>query len=435
MGCTKCRQEKIIEENKKIEIQNPYTKDNRINIKPTSILDKLNSRIDDNSNVYIYKEVLKEEEIQQLDELIKKIKKNKRLLLLLKRCQSRILGMQLRKKIRFDSLRRSETMSLDKLTKKNLPLRKFQIENFFNENPPLTTNLNIKIIKSNPVIMENKVIYIGEWDTTFFQRYGRGIQIYPDGSYYKGYWENNKAEGKGEFIHATGDKYIGDWHDNKRHGKGIYKSINGTEYEGYWKNDKPHGQGKEIWDNGNIYIGSYSNGKKNGEGRLQMKNGCIYDGNFTDGNMNGRGVYTFTDKRVYEGEFVNNKFEGKGYYTWPNGNKYKGYFKNGKREGFGIFYFSDGRKYRGVWSEGKLEGEFDLYYPTRGKWVKKKMKEKEEEKNTIKSNTNLEKRDEDDNDNDFFNQGHIFDDLELANIEEIKKNEDNKIELNEEEDF
>ena len=84
MGCTKCRQEKIIEENKKNEIQNPYTKDNRINIKPTSILDKLNSRIDDNSNVYIYKEVLKEEEIQQLDELIKKIKKNKRLLLLLK---------------------------------------------------------------------------------------------------------------------------------------------------------------------------------------------------------------------------------------------------------------------------------------------------------------------------------------------------------------
>lgn len=432
MGCTKCRQEKIIEENKKLELVNPYTKDKRITFKSTSILDKLNNQIEHNDNIYTQKEILNEEEIKQLDEMTKLFKKNKRLIFLLKRCQSRILGMQLRKKIRFDNLRRSETMSLDKLIEKDLPLKKFQIENFFSDNPPLLTNQNIQIIKSDPIIMENKVIYIGEWDTNFFQRYGRGIQIYPDGSYYKGYWENNKAEGKGEFIHSKGDKYIGNWHVNKRHGKGIYKSVNGMEYEGYWKNDKQHGQGKEIWDNGNIYIGSYSNGNKNGNGRLQMKNGCIYEGNFTDGKMNGSGVFTFPDKRVYEGEFVNNKFEGKGNYTWPNGNKYKGYFKNDKREGFGIFYFNDGRKYRGVWSEGKLEGEYDLYYPIRGIWVKKKMKE---EKKEIKSNTNKEKREEEENDNDIFNQGHIFDDLDLANIGEIKKSEDNKIELIEEDEF
>lgn len=433
MGCTKCRQEKIIEENKKIEIVNPYTKDNRIILKPASILDKLNNQVE-HTRIYIPKEILQEDELKQLDELSKKIKNNKRLFFLLKRCQSRILGMQLRKKVRFDNLRRSETMSLDKLTKKDLPLRKFQIENFFSENPPLITNQEIKIIKSEPIIMENKVIYIGEWDINFFQRYGRGIQIYPDGSYYKGYWENDKAEGKGEFIHASGDKYIGNWHDNKRDGNGIYRAINGMEYEGYWKNDKPHGQGKEIWDNGNIYIGSYENGKKSGNGRLQMKNGCVYEGNFADGNMNGRGVFTYTDKRVYEGEFVNNKFEGKGNYTWPNGNKYKGYFKNNKRDGFGIFYFNDGRKYRGVWCEGKLEGEYDMYYPIRDKWIKKKAKEKESGKNMAKPNLNPEKREEED-DNDIFNQGHIFTDHDLANIEEIKKSEDNKIELNDEEEF
>ena len=60
------------------------------------------------------------------------------------------------------------------------------------DNPPKITESNIKIIKSEPVIFQNNIIYIGEWDTNFFQRYGRGIQFYPDGSYYKGYWENDK---------------------------------------------------------------------------------------------------------------------------------------------------------------------------------------------------------------------------------------------------
>ena len=146
MGCTKCRQEKIIEENKKLELVNPYKKDKRIIFKTTSILDKLNNQVEHNDNVYIQKEILNEEEIKQLDEMTKKFKKNKRLIFILKRCQSRIIGMQLRKKIRFNNLRRSETMSLDKLIEKDIPLKKFQIENFFSDNPPLITNQNIQII-------------------------------------------------------------------------------------------------------------------------------------------------------------------------------------------------------------------------------------------------------------------------------------------------
>ena len=431
MGCAKCQHENISLENKKNELINPSINYNTTNFKPTSILDTLNNRMDYN-NVYHKKKILQEEDLKQLNEMTKKIKANKKLLNLLKRCQSRILGMQLRKKVRFENLRRSETINMDTLMQKDIPLRRDQIENFFIETPPLITNQELKIIKSDPIIMENKIIYIGEWDCNFFQRYGRGIQIYPDGSYYKGYWENNKAEGKGEFIHATGDRYNGYWHENKRHGKGIYKSKNGMEYEGYWKNDKPDGQGKEIWDNGNIYIGSYSKGEKNGEGRLQMKNGCIYEGNFTNGKMNGKGIYTFTDKRIYEGDFVNNTFEGKGNYSWPNGNKYKGNFKNDKREGFGIFCFNDGRKFRGIWNGGKLEGEYDIYYPDRNKWVKRKVKDKEEEhKKPKKPNVILEKQDEE----DIFNQGHIYEGLDSLNLDEIKKDEEIKIEFKEDDDF
>ena len=435
MGCTKCRQEVVFIENKKNEIVNPYANRSEINFKPTSILEALNNQIDYN-NVYNKKEILHEEEKKQLDEMINKIRVNKRLLKIVKKCQSRILGMQYRKRVRLDNLRRAETINLDLLSKKELPLSTYQIKNFFLDNPPKLSTQNIKIIKSDPIIFANEIIYIGEWDTNFFQRYGRGIQFYPDGSYYKGYWENDKAEGTGEFIHSSGDKYQGNWHDNKRHGKGVYTSSKGREYEGYWKNDKPDGEGKEIGENGNIYIGSFSKGLKNGFGRLQMKNGNIYEGNFVDGKMNGEGTYTFTDKRVYEGEFVNNTFEGKGIYKWPNGNKFKGNFKNNNREGFGIFYFTDGKKYRGIWNQGRLEGNYDLYNPNKGVWIKKKAKEiieKNSNKNVTKSNSNKDKIDS--NNADEFNNGHLFDFSEIGDIGEIEKEEENKIEFNNEDDF
>ena len=426
MGCTKCRQEQILKENKVNEIV--YNKNTGRNLKTSSIIDNLHNIVDYN-NVYTKKEILEEIELNQLEKTIQKLKTNKKLLNLLKKCQSRIIGMQYRKRVRFDNLRRSETLTLNNLLKKNIPISKEQIENFFMEYPAKISDSHIKIIKSDPIIFPNKIIYIGEWDTIFFQKYGRGIQIYPDNSFYKGYWENNKAHGKGEFLHSSGDKYIGYWKDNKRDGKGTYKSKDGMEYEGYWKNDKPNGEGKEM-SGGNLYIGSYLNGKKNGNGILQMKNGDKYDGTFENGLMNGRGVYTFSDKRIYEGEFVNNTFEGKGEYTWPNGNKYKGYFKNNKREGFGIFYFNNGKIYRGIWSEGKLDGEFDIYYPERNIWSKKKAKIKEEEKNNKNYNDYISKKDGE-FDLDEFNQGHILDISELSNLDEIKKNEEVKIEFSE----
>jgi hypothetical protein len=35
-----------------------------------------------------------------------------------------------------------------------------------------------------------------------------GKQIWPDGSIYEGYWQNNTANGTGRLIHADGDAYI-----------------------------------------------------------------------------------------------------------------------------------------------------------------------------------------------------------------------------------
>jgi len=439
MGCTKCKQENIYKEKRYNEIINPYLNKSQTNFKSVSILDELNNKIENNNNnlynVYNKKEILEDEEMRQLDEITKKIKTNKRLLKILKKCQSIILGIQVRKKIRYDKLRRAKTISLEALLKKDCPLQKFQIENFFKDNPPKIYQSNLKIIRSEPVQFEKGIIYIGEWEMNFFQRFGRGIQIYPDSSYYKGYWENDKAQGEGEFIHSTGDKYIGEWQNNKRHGKGKYISRKGKEYEGYWKDDKPEGEGKEILENGNVYIGPFVKGLKNGKGFLQMKNGCTYDGNFVDGKMNGIGVYTFNDKRVYQGDFVNNTFEGKGKYSWPNGNVYNGYFKNNNRDGFGTFFFKDGKKYRGKWKDGKLDGDYDVYNPNKGRWIKKKGKEENDDlnSNAKKSNANSVKMKSDGADE--FNNGKILDMSGLDDLEEIKKDEYSKIEINIEDEF
>ena len=36
------------------------------------------------------------------------------------------------------------------------------------------------------------------------------MQIWPDGSMYEGWWQDNKANGRGRLIHADGDVYDGE---------------------------------------------------------------------------------------------------------------------------------------------------------------------------------------------------------------------------------
>jgi hypothetical protein len=42
--------------------------------------------------------------------------------------------------------------------------------------------------------------------------------IWANGSFYEGYWRNDKANGNGRLIHADGDVYEGEWRDDKAHG-------------------------------------------------------------------------------------------------------------------------------------------------------------------------------------------------------------------------
>ena len=69
---------------------------------------------------------------------------------------------------------------------------------------------------------------------SLYIKHGKGVQVWPDGGEYDGYWYNNKINGKGKFIYANGDTYEGDFEDGKAHGKGIYIQRSGEIYEGEW---------------------------------------------------------------------------------------------------------------------------------------------------------------------------------------------------------
>ncbi len=51
--------------------------------------------------------------------------------------------------------------------------------------------------------------YEGEWIADTKTREGRGVQIWPDGSRYEGYFKQGLCQGFGRLIHADGDSYEG----------------------------------------------------------------------------------------------------------------------------------------------------------------------------------------------------------------------------------
>ncbi len=150
--------------------------------------------------------------------------------------------------------------------------------------PSLNDGEEIKIKPINKI--ENGAFYYGEWDSKG-NKHGRGIQLWPDGSKYFGYWINNKANKKGKLIHADGDIYEGEWVNDKAEGYGIYSHIDGAKYEGYWKDDKQEGKGKEIWPDGNSYEGEYVAGNKQGKGKFIWSDGSMYEGDFLNNNIEG----------------------------------------------------------------------------------------------------------------------------------------------------
>ena len=100
-------------------------------------------------------------------------------------------------------------------------------ENVISLYPSLTTENPDKIEVKKNIILENKSIYYGEFNTEKNIKEGRGILIWPNGAKYTGYFQNNMQNIKGKMYHIDGDIYEGEWLDNKANGEGkfIHKGI------------------------------------------------------------------------------------------------------------------------------------------------------------------------------------------------------------------
>lgn len=89
-----------------------------------------------------------------------------------------------------------------------------------------------------------------------------GVMFYRDGGRYEGRLVNGKRVHQSDgydidggaryyyfgidgatMYYSNGDIYKGYWKDDKRNGKGVMKWNDGKVYDGYWKNDMMHGEG------------------------------------------------------------------------------------------------------------------------------------------------------------------------------------------------
>jgi hypothetical protein len=240
-----------------------------------------------------------------------------------------------------------ETNSMIKRLNRLLP--KFELTDKEEYEMNNTSNKIIAILYPNQSVYKGMINSKG-------QRDGFGKYFLSDGSIYKGFFHNNKMEGRGRLVNIKGFVYEGEFKNGHSNGYGKYISIDGTSYKGTWVNDKQNGIGKEMYPDGSFYHGNFRNGKKNGNGKLVFKDKNIFEGNFINNDINGEGAFYWKDGRIYIGNWKDNKMNGYGIFIWPDKKKYYGNYINNLKEGFGCFFWNDGHKYEGFWKIGKQHG-------------------------------------------------------------------------------
>ena len=170
------------------------------------------------------------------------------------------------------------------------------------------------------------------------KRNGFGIQLFPNGCFYIGFWKNNQPEGKGKLVIKDGTAYEGEFLKGYI-SKGKIKYYNGTIYEGefdgtpfervkngvfIFNNDLIL---KAIWKEGFIIEGILYNGNnevanlkkdptiiycKSGNGVIiSKKNKWIYEGGIENNRCSGNGVIYCTFQQYKSGNFKNDKINGK----------------------------------------------------------------------------------------------------------------------------
>eukprot|EP00826_Nyctotherus_ovalis_P016488 TRINITY_DN14771_c0_g1_i4.p1 TRINITY_DN14771_c0_g1~~TRINITY_DN14771_c0_g1_i4.p1 ORF type:complete len:314 (-),score=95.47 TRINITY_DN14771_c0_g1_i4:308-1249(-) len=215
------------------------------------------------------------------------------------------------------------------------------VENIEKQLGPFDVSWDLENVKKEGLelrkatVESNNTLYHGYWNVHTGKKEGYGQKLFPNGTKYEGYWDNDEFDGRGRFIYENGDYFVGEWKNGMTDGIGTFVSTEGIRYEGGWKNNQHQGFGIEVWEDGSRFEGSYVAGQKEGKGKFFWTDGSVYEGGFRDNKLDGYGVYRWTDGRVYDGQWKNSKMEGRGKFVFPDGKVYVGEMRNDMRHGNG----------------------------------------------------------------------------------------------------
>eukprot|EP01063_Lacrimia_lanifica_P027554 TRINITY_DN3883_c0_g6_i1.p1 TRINITY_DN3883_c0_g6~~TRINITY_DN3883_c0_g6_i1.p1 ORF type:complete len:295 (+),score=62.57 TRINITY_DN3883_c0_g6_i1:61-945(+) len=182
---------------------------------------------------------------------------------------------------------------------------------------------------------EDGMIYDGEFNAGW-QRHGTGQETYPDGSVFKGIFEEDYLVDGEVTMPET--------------------STRGTvHFAGTLKNGRfSHGVLKYAKM---VYTGALDGTNPHGKGRLEMPDGSVQEGEFANGNLHGTAHIVLKNGTVLAGDFENGALPN-GSIKWNNGDFYEGELDTKHRpDGTGtMFKATLGHWWEGSWTTGTFSG-------------------------------------------------------------------------------
>ena len=139
------------------------------------------------------------------------------------------------------------------------------------------------------MIMPNGCVYEGEFKDDLFS--GIKCKLYlPSMIIFEGSFDNGITSNIGCMLYPNGEVYLGQHSQFERNGLGKQIFLDGGYYEGGWEQDKMQGPHcKEFNSNYNqIYVGPFESNRKQGNGTmLDLNEQEIYEGEFGGDKRNG----------------------------------------------------------------------------------------------------------------------------------------------------
>ncbi|MCK7598169.1 caspase family protein [Microbulbifer sp. CAU 1566] len=129
----------------------------------------------------------------------------------------------------------------------------------------------------------------------------------------------------------------------------------GSVYRGEFQDGLFHGEGELQWPDGRHYLGGFEHGMLGGHGKFTYADGCVYEGEFANGDFHGNGRYA-CDETSWEGNFQQGNL-ARGTITWEGFGRYTGELQDYQPHGEGALTYAEGVTIRAHFENGQANGE------------------------------------------------------------------------------